>query len=262
MNKVSIMTLITSSLISMSFSLPISAETSPKSDAIKAPHWSYSGSEGPEHWGDLTPEFSTCKIGKNQSPIDIKDSQFFDADLPPIPFKYNMLTPGTMTNNGHTVQVNMWSGGEISVDNIKFKLKQFNFHTPSENKINGQSFPLEAHFVHLSEDNQIAIIAILFAPGKEDPMLKTLWENMPMNAGDSEKLGSHSLKTLERESKLKNYYRFNGSLTTPPCTEGVRWIVLKQPLSVSKEQVEKLQQALKEANNRPVQALNARTVIK
>ncbi len=226
----------------------------------KAPHWTYTGNEGPEYWGDLSPEFSTCKTGMNQSPIDI-DTTIFDADLPPISFDYNMLTPSNITNNGHTVQVNIWSGGTVSIDGIDFKLKQFHFHTPSENTINGQSFPLEAHFVHLSDKNEIAVVATLFKPGKDDPTLTNLWKKMPMNAGDSVKLDSNAIRPLEFTKKLTNYYRYNGSLTTPPCSEGVRWIVMKQALSVSKQQVEKLQQALKQANNRPEQPINARAIV-
>lgn len=226
----------------------------------KSLHWTYSGNEGPEFWGDLSENYTSCKTGRNQSPVDIKGS-LLDAELPAIAFKYNMLTPSTIINNGHTVQVNMWSGGEITVDNIKFKLKQFHFHTPSENKINGQSFPLEAHFVHLSDDNKIAVVAILFSPGADDATLTNLWKTLPMEKGDESKIDSHSLKPLEMEAKLSNYYRFNGSLTTPPCTEGVRWIVMKQPFHVSKQQVEKLQKALKQPNNRPVQPLNARVII-
>jgi len=228
--------------------------------AEKTFHWGYSGKEGPEFWGNLSTSYSTCKTGSNQSPIDIQGS-LLDAKLPEIPFDYKMLTPSTIINNGHTVQVNIWSGGEITVDGIKFKLKQFHFHTPSENKIKGQNFPLEAHFVHVSEDKKIAVVAILFSPGAEDATLTNLWKKLPMNKGDEEKLDSHSLKPLEMERKLSNYYRFNGSLTTPPCTEGVRWIVMKRPFSVSKEEVEKLQKALKHPNNRPVQPLNARVVI-
>lgn len=267
MIKQSLTSFLTIGLLSLALPVSVYAEAAKDtkeetstSHANEAPHWSYAGSEGPEFWGDLSTNFSTCSTGNNQSPIDISGS-LLDANLPPIPFNYNMLTPSTIVNNGHTVQVNMWSGGEITVDDIKFKLKQFHFHTPSENKINGQSFPLEAHFVHLSDNNKIAVVAIVFAPGADDPTLKNLWDNLPMNAGDSAKLDSHSLKPLEFDDKLVNYYRFNGSLTTPPCTEGVRWIVMKQPFHVSRDQVEKLQEALKQANNRPVQPLNARLII-
>lgn len=246
-----------SSLLSLGFIStinPVLAKTS------EASSWSYSGEQGPQHWGNLSPEFGTCNTGKNQSPVDIKNT-LVDSDLPGIKFNYTMLTPSELINNGHTLQVNMWSGGEIFVDDIKFKLKQFHFHTPSENRINGQTFPLEVHFVHLSEKNEIAVVAMLFAPGPKDRTLAKILEKVPMKAGESVKLGSHSLKTLEFDDKLLSYYRFNGSLTTPPCTEGVRWIVMKQPYRVSKEQVEKIQAALKQPNNRPIQPLNARMIV-
>ena len=278
MKRKSLASLLSISLLSAFYLSPAFAEVAKdaakgvtKEQASKAKqsgkslHWGYSGSEGPEFWGDLSANFSTCKTGSNQSPVDIPASvkdALLDAKLPAIPFKYNMLTPSTIVNNGHTVQVNMWSGGEITVDDIKFKLKQFHFHTPSENTVNGKSYPLEAHFVHVSADNKIAVVAILFAPGADDKTLTNLWEKLPMEKGDESKLESHSLKPLEMEAKLSNYYRFNGSLTTPPCTEGVRWIVMKQPFHVSKEQIEKLQKALKQPNNRPVQPLNARVILK
>ncbi|KAG1682726.1 DNA topoisomerase 4 subunit B [Nymphon striatum] len=226
----------------------------------EALHWTYSGKEGPEFWGDISPKFTTCKSGKNQSPIDIK-KPIHDTKLDPILYDYRMLTPSTMINNGHTVQVNMWSGGKITIDGIKFTLKQFHFHAPSENTVNGKHFPLETHFVHLSEKGEIAVIAMLYVPGKEDPTLAKILPTIPTKAGDSVKLDSHSLKALEIEDKLKNYYRYNGSLTTPPCTEGVRWIVMKQPYSMSRKQYDTLKKALKVDNNRPVQALNARTIV-
>ncbi len=233
-----------------------------KAHAEKSAHWSYSGKQGPEFWGDLSASYSSCKTGNNQSPVDIDmKNSVLDANLPAIPFDYNIITPSTIVNNGHTVQVNMWSGGEIIVDNIKFTLKQFHFHTPSENTVNGQHFPLEAHFVHLSDKNEIAVVAVFFSPGPDDPTLASLWKKLPMNKGDKEKLASNALKTLQMEKKISSYYRFNGSLTTPPCTEGVRWIVMKRPFHVSRAQVEKLQKALKHPNNRPTQPLNARVIV-
>ena len=227
-------------------------------------HWGYTDTEGPEHWGDLSPKFKTCKSGDNQSPVDIPpqgNSALVNAKLDPIPFNYNMLTPSTIVNNGHTVQVNMWSGGEITLDGTLFKLKQFHFHTPSENTVAGHSFPLEAHFVHQSDDGKLAVVAIMFVPGDDDPTIANLWEKLPMKAGEENKLNNYTLKPLQFDDKLKNYYRYNGSLTTPPCTEGVRWIVMKQPYHISKQQVEKLQKALKHPNNRPVQPLNARVIV-
>jgi carbonic anhydrase len=223
------------------------------------PHWGYVGSEGPDNWGKLSPEFVTCEVGRNQSPVDIKD--VIDANLPAIKFKYNMLSPADIVNNGHTVQVNLWSGGEITLDNELFTLKQFHFHTPSENTINGKHFPLEAHLVHLNEKNEIAVVAILFEPGEDDELLATLWKDIPLQAGDSHQLDAKALSAMEFEGELKNYYRFNGSLTTPPCSEGVRWIVMKATRHISKAQLSLFEKALIQPNNRPVQPLNARVVV-
>jgi len=256
MKKITFHTTLLAALLMLPQVSPASNDT----EAEKSPHWTYQGDTGPSHWGDLSPEFRFCSIGKNQSPVDI-DSKRFDANLPPIELDYNILTPTDIVNNGHTIQVNMWSGGEIKLDGINFELKQFHFHAPSENTIDGKHFPLEAHFVHASDKGELAVVAILFAPGPDDPTLKRLLEDLPMGKGESNKLASNAIKTLQTTKSLSNYYRYNGSLTTPPCTEGVRWVVMKRPFSVSKQQVEQLQKALKEPNNRPTQPLNARAVI-
>lgn len=221
--------------------------------------WAYSGELGPSHWGDLSPEFARCKTGKNQSPINISND-IIEVDLPPVNFKYNMLTPENIINTGHSIQVNMWSGGEITVDNKVFELKQFHFHTPSENTIGGRHAPLEAHFVHVSKAGEIAVVAMLFEPGEADRTLATLVKSMPMEAGEKNKLDATSLKNMDSEFETPNYFRFNGSLTTPPCTEGVRWIVMKKPMTISNKQLEAFQKALKRPNARPIQALNARIV--
>jgi carbonic anhydrase len=222
------------------------------------PHWSYEGSDGPENWGKLSPKFKFCDTGMNQSPIDLKN--IVDADLPPIKFKYTMLSPSDIVNNGHSVQVNLWSGGEILLDNEKFVLKQFHFHTPSENTIKGRQFPLAMHLVHLSKKNAIAVVTVMFEIGEDDALLADIWKDIPLKAGKSHKLASKVLHNLEFEMELKNYYRFNGSLTTPPCSEGVRWIVMKATRHVSKAQLSMFLKALKHTDNRPVQPLNARVV--
>lgn len=240
-------------------STPDVVDSAVKQNVHAAPHWGYKGVGGPENWGMLSPEFSTCSTGQNQSPIDIKGG--VDADLKAIKFKYNMLTPSEIVNNGHTVQVNMWSGGQITLDGEVFKLKQFHFHTPSENTIDGKSFPLEVHFVHLNANGKLAVVAMMFEPGKDDELLTTLWKNMPLKAGESKKLGAKDLASMEFEGEVKNYYRFNGSLTTPPCSEGVRWIVMKAPRYVSQAQVMKFQETISHSNNRPVQPINARLVV-
>jgi len=233
-----------------------SESQAPKSDSS----WSYLGATGPSHWGDLSAEYSTCKQGKNQSPININRS--FDARLPSIKFDYSMLIPENIVNNGHSIQVNIRNGGLIKLDGKDFFLKQFHFHSPSENMIDSLSYPLEAHFVHASEDNEIAVVALLYQPGFANPALDVLINNLPMNTGDSNRLGAKDIQLFERSKKVNDYFRFNGSLTTPPCTEGVRWIVEKSVPTVSLRQLKSFHKALKHPNNRPIQPLNARMIVR
>ena len=226
--------------------------------ANEAVHWGYTGHGSPDSWGEISPKYHTCSDGRNQSPVNVVSS--LDADLEAIKIDYSKPSKDVV-NNGHTVQVNMQSGNTIVVDGISFELKQFHFHTPSENHIDGKSFPLEAHFVHLDKDGNIAVLALMFEEGKENSELAKIWEKMPKEAN-----GKNELELKNIASALlpenKDYYRFNGSLTTPPCSEGVRWLVLKTPVTVSKEQVEKFLHTMHHPNNRPIQPTNARLIIK
>jgi carbonic anhydrase len=221
-------------------------------------HWGYSGDEGPENWGQLAPEFALCSTGKNQSPIDL--AGFIEADLSPIDFRYTTWATEIL-NNGHTVQVNFAEGSSISLAGHAFALKQFHFHAPSENQIDGQSFPMEVHLVHADKDGHLAVVAVVLVEGMSSEAIAKLWKQMPKEAGDK-----HLLSTKISASELlpgnKDYYRFNGSLTTPPCTEGVWWLVMKDPVAVSKEQIETFSHVMHHANNRPVQSVNARPVLR
>lgn len=230
------------------------------STASSGVEWSYTGATGPEQWGKLAAEYSQCGQGKNQSPINIDPPTVMDAEQTDISLNYSLLMADKIINNGHSIQVDMRSGGSVEIDGKTFELKQFHFHTPSENTVNGRHFPMEAHFVHQSKKGELAVLAMMFIPGNADKTVAGLWESLPMEKGESAKLSSSVLKAIESDAKVKKYYRFNGSLTTPPCTEGVRWIVLETPMTVSEEQVKLLQKALKHPNNRPVQGLNARLV--
>jgi len=241
-------------LLTLGTSLSANEHGGEKAEA-HATHWSYEGAGEPTHWGDLKLEFHTCKDGVNQSPINL--TSFIDAKLTDIPFDYKTGSTEIL-NNGHTVQVNIASGSTIEVDGIKFELKQFHFHTPSENSINGKSFPLEAHFVHASKDGELAVVALMFEEGDENKMLGQLWDKIPMKAGDKTKLEIADVTTIL--PKERDYYRFNGSLTTPPCTEGVRWIVLKKATTLSKAQTEKFAKVMGHPNNRPIQGTNARII--
>jgi carbonic anhydrase len=219
-------------------------------------HWSYSGETGPDNWAKLSPEFSAC-MGSNQSPINL--AGFIDAKLAPIKFKY-ADTGLEIVNNGHTIQINSGVGSSISIDSIQFDLKQFHFHAPSENLIKGKSFPLEAHLVHSDKDGNLAVVAVMFKEGKANKVLAQAWTQMPQNA-DEKNLLSANLAPLGLLPSNRNYYRFNGSLTTPPCSEGVRWLVMKNAVTASKEQIDAFTHVIHHPNNRPVQPVKARPVL-
>jgi carbonic anhydrase len=220
-------------------------------------HWTYSGNEGPEQWGSLDDSFTTCSSGKNQSPINL--TRMVEGELPELTINYK--TGGNeIVNNGHTIQVNYAPGSTMSVGKRSFELKQFHFHSPSENTIEGHSYPMEAHFVHADKDGNLAVIALMFKSGEHNAELEKAWAQMPEKAEGKQVLSS-SVDANILLPPDHDYYRFNGSLTTPPCTEGVNWFVMKFIDTASKEQLEKFSHVMHHANNRPVQPVNARVVI-
>lgn len=221
-------------------------------------HWGYIGDSAPEHWGELDPTFEICGKGVNQSPIDL--TAFIDAELEPIGFSYTGLATEVL-NNGHTIGANHTAGSTIKVAGKSFELKQFHFHTPSENLINGESFPMEGHFVHAAKDGSFAVIAVMYQIGDENAAMKKLWRQMPTKAGVKVGLASQ-VKAEDLMPEDRDYYRFNGSLTTPPCSEGVVWLVMKNPVFISQEQVEAFAHVMHHPNNRPIQPVNARPVLR
>ncbi len=222
-------------------------------------HWGYTGHEGPEFWGDLSNEFAVCKSGKNQAPIDIDG--LTEAELSPIVFHY-ASTQMDIVNNGHSIQVNYAPGSTITVDNHTFNLLQFHFHTPSENTVKGRYFPMEAHLVHADKDGNLAVVSVLFEDGATNSFIDTVWASMPEKTGETKMIPEVSLNVTDMLPSDKAYYRFNASLTTPPCTEGVRWMVMKVPVTVSKAQAKKFNDVMGGDNNRPVQPVNARPILK
>ncbi len=235
-----------------------SAALAAGSGAMAQAHWSYEGEAGPANWGKLDPQYVMCGIGRNQSPVDL--SRFTEAELAPLKMQYKTAA-SEIVNNGHTLQVNYTPGSTLMVDGREFELKQFHFHAPSENTLNGKHFPLEGHLVHADKDGNLAVLAVMFAEGAENPLLAKLWQHVPPDKGDKSALpAGMNVKSLL--PTLHSHYAFNGSLTTPPCTEGVRWLVIKQPATASKEQVERFSGTIGEDNNRPVQPLNARAVLR
>jgi len=225
--------------------------------AFAGAHWEYSGEAGPANWGKLAPEFSVCSVGKNQSPVDLKGA--IKGKLAPIKFDYK-TNASEISNNGHTIQANYTPGSSITVDGVQFELKQFHFHAPSENLINGKSYPMEMHLVHADKDGNLAVVGVMFEEGAANAAIADMWKQMPEKADVKNALAA-KVNASSLLPKKQAYFRFNGSLTTPPCSEGVRWMVMKAPITASKEQLHAFEHTMHHANNRPVQAVYARPII-
>jgi carbonic anhydrase len=219
-------------------------------------HWSYTGEEGPEHWAEMDAKNAICSSGKNQSPVNL--TNFTKADLKPIKFNY-AVGGDEILNNGHTIQVNFAEGSAIELNGQRYNLKQFHAHAPSENQINGKSFPMELHFVHADANGELAVVAVMFEEGAANPGLAAAWKSLPTQAGEKLTLKENAFDT-DLMPMDKSYYRFNGSLTTPPCSEGVTWLVLKHSVTASKAQIEQFAHLMHHENNRPIQALHARMI--
>jgi carbonic anhydrase len=231
------------------------AATSVQAAGAGTAHWEYKGKAGASHWGELESEFSACKLGKAQSPVDIHGTT---AGKPaPIGFDYT-AGPAEIVNTGHTVQVNLPAGGTVHLPSGDFKLLQMHFHTPSEEAINGKHYPLVAHLVHKNDAGGLAVVAVLFKQGKDNAALHQVFTGLPVHEGDKHALdGEIDAATLLPAQH--SYYAYTGSLTTPPCSEGVHWQILKQPVEISKQQLSAFRK-LYPMNARPVQPLNGRVV--
>ena len=220
-------------------------------------HWGYFDDTGPDHWSDLSPDFATCKTGKAQSPVNLGRGK--PADLRPLQLHYR-ATSLELVNNGHTVQVNVEQGSWLRFDNKEYELKQFHFHTPSEHRIFARELPLEIHFVHKSRDGELAVIGALARISYRPHMaLNRLWEHLPKTTGEKSNAGGMHFNPISLLPVKRDYLTYQGSLTTPPCSEGVRWIVFREPIRISDSLVRKFTRAVGD-NARPVQPLNGRMV--
>ena len=218
--------------------------------------WDYGAQHGPKHWGEVKTEFETCALGKAQSPIDIRKP--VPSKLEPIRFDYQP-TPLHIIDNGHTIHVNYAPGSSILVGDQRYELTQFHFHKPSEERINGKRYPMVAHLVHKNADGALAVVAVLLKQGNQNALVKTLWANLPPEKETEKVVEKVSIDAARLLPKNHAYYTFAGSLTTPPCSEGVTWFVLVSPTQVSEAQVARFGK-IYSANARPVQPPNGRTV--
>jgi len=230
------------------------------------PHWGYIPDTpcGPTHWGCLCKAYAAAAEGREQSPIDLFDHVCTNAEstLHMLQLKYTP-SAGMLENNGHC-QLNFKDAGNAVIEGNTYELKQIHFHAPSEHTVNGMLFPLEMHMVHADADGKLAVIGLLFEHGNANPFLQTFWDELTEEVGEKKELkGPFDMNMVDLTSS--NYFRYQGSLTTPPCTEGVNWTVMRDAFQVSPAQVDKFRQVMnfkfqRRGNNRPVQPLNDRVL--
>jgi carbonic anhydrase len=234
----------------------------PPAHGAKAPaaanhgaHWSYEGEGAPEQWGRLNADFALCSSGQAQSPIDLHKT--ISAYLPEMYVQYK---PGeaSIVNNGHTIQVDVPAGSQMTIDGQRFALLQYHFHTPSEYAIEGRRYEMEVHFVHRNVLGQLGVIGIMIGEGAENPAAAALWSQMPKDAGA--RRPAPMLDPAAFFPASRSYFRFMGSLTTPPCSEGVHWHILTTPITFSRAQIDAFK-SLFPMNARPLQPPRGRLIV-
>ncbi len=196
-------------------------------------HWAYEGEGRPDNWGALKPEYAACASGRRQSPIDIRDG--IRVDQPAIEFGYRP-SQFRVVDNGHTVQAYVGGSG-ITLLGKRYELVQFHFHRPAEERVNGRGFDMVAHFVHKSDDGKLAVVAVLMESGIENSFIQTVWNHIPLERNQDVAPPTTLIDPGAFLPADRGYYSYMGSLTTPPCTEDVLWLVMRQPVSVSAEQI-------------------------
>jgi len=218
-------------------------------------HWAYAGDVGPQAWGGMRAEFGLCSSGKRQSPIDIRDG--ITVDLEPVQFDYR-ASGFRVIDNGHTIQVNVASGNFIHVGGRRWELLQFHFHRPSEERIDGRQFDMVAHLVHKDSDGRLAVVAVLLERGSAQSIVQTIWNNLPLEK--NEEVAARVVIDLNHLLPPdRRYYTYMGSLTTPPCSEGVLWMVMRQPVQLTQEQID-IFARLYPMNARPLQQAAGRLI--
>lgn len=242
-----------------------SASEEKASTSVRPAHWGYGGEVGPSEWGKLSPVYALCAEGKGQSPINISDSEVgdeaqfvLDYGTTPLKIAFNQHVED-IVDNGHTIQVNVDEGSTFTFAGKVYDLKQFHFHTPSEHTIDGENLPLEMHFVHQSEDKSLAVLSVMFQEGAENDNFSKIVPNLPKEKGESKHLSDEILQLHMHIPEDVSGYFYKGSLTTPPCSEEVQWVVLKENPTMSAAQIKAVSDIIG-PNNRPVQTLNGRTL--
>jgi len=227
-------------------------------------HWDYEGVEGPGHWAMLEPSYMACEAGRQQSPINIEMPQH-EEKQEELSFHYQP-TPLRVLNNGHTIQVNYQEGSYLRLNGKSYKLRQFHFHDPSEHHIDGKTYPMEMHLVHQDDAGHTLVVGLLLAFGKENQVFARAGDFLEEHTGHrlSSKVGEVSIdapiNVMDLLPSNTHHFSYHGSLTTPPCSEGVQWIILKTPIEVSKVQAERFITTIG-PNARPIQPLGGREIL-
>ncbi len=231
------------------------------------PVWHYEGAEGPEHWGDLSPAFATCQAGRQQSPIDIQNAvkgeyvPKLELEFPAASLRiahHEHVADGI--NNGHTIQINYPDSDTLNLGDDPYELVQYHFHHPSEHAIDGRRFPMEMHLVHRDRAGDLAVVGVLINEGAHNAAFDPIWANLPKAKGVETHHEHVHVDVDALLPKSRTSYRYEGSLTTPPCKEGVKWFVLTDPIELDANQIHTFE-ALIEHNSRPVQPMHGRLVV-
>lgn len=246
MNRRSVLKYLT---LSGAMACPLCAAAVETASATEGHGWGYEGEGAPERWGELSPDYAACSAGTQQSPVDLTGT--VEASLPDIPVDYRAM-PLKILNNGHTVQCNAAAGSSITLDGTGYELLQFHFHHPSEHAIDGRRFDMEAHFVHKSAAGVLAVLGVMIAPGAENAALAPVFEAMPMGKAEEREIPGVKIEPARMLPGDRAHFRYFGSLTTPPCSEGVNWTVLRTPIEASSDQIGKFAKAFP-GNARPLQ---------
>jgi carbonic anhydrase len=219
-------------------------------------HWGYDGEAGPAHWGELSADFKVCQLGLEQTPIDLAGG--IRGEAAPAEISYRAM-PLRILNNGHTIQVNADPGNACVIGGTRYELLQFHFHHPSEHLLSGKPFDLECHFVHRASTGDLAVVGVFVKPGARNAALQPIWDAMP-SAEAPERAAGTTIDPAALLPKSGGYFRYMGSLTTPPCSEGLTWTVYREPVEASPEQIRQFA-SLFPHNARPIQGRNRRFVI-
>jgi carbonic anhydrase len=238
----------------------VMGQSSPSAASGWKTPWAYDGPLGPAHWGDLDSAYSTCKLGREQSPVDIRGA--VKADLPPLQFDYHAGPLDHLVNNGYAIRVN-YHGDEkpqvLRVGDETYRLVQFHFHRPSEEYVNGKAYPMVIHLMHQSSDGRLAGVAVLLKAGKPNPAVQAIWDHMPLTKGPEHDIVGVAIDPAGLLPVDRSYYTYAGSVSAPPCTEGVTWFVLETPVEVSPAQIRAFARVYPH-DVRPLQPLNGRIV--